>query len=240
MRIKFYFIFSFLFLLIFSACSKGDVVKEPQFGMVTIKNLAPGNISAVQGENQTIPLNGFSFNVLAGKSRFRFYESNALLLDTTLLIEPYLPNPYVLFRPALNFGLKIYDPGFHGLDKELLPDSGVVKMSFANFSSSLPGKVNIYLTAMNYTSNVPKEIQVGEFLNVNSSFSAFSKVTLAINQASQPQDIFSVLVKDPVDGKLLATTSFTLPTNVDTRLLQNSIYLLYLNPGNAVATLMSR
>lgn len=239
MRINFYLILIPLLFSVLCSCTKGDLVKDPQFGTVSISNFALGNINVIQGKDQSFPADGTKKGVIAGQSQFRFYESDKLLLDTALSVEPFVEHAYIMFRPTTNTDLKIYDSSLNGLNKEPLPDSGAVKISLANFSATLPNKVNIYLTTTTYILNNPQEIRVAEFINVDRSFSGFKKIVLGKDLSSLPQKTFSMSVKDPVDNKLLETLTIILPGS-STGALLKSVYLLYIDANSSPTILMSK
>lgn len=217
-------------------------MQEPHFGAVSVKNLTSEKINVLQDDKSWELSSGtdFNLNLISGKQRFRFYVADTLQKDTILTVEPFLSHAYVLFKPSARFSLNIYDTSLNGLSTTTLPDSGKVKLSFGNFSSSLPGKVNIYLTTKTSVGNVQKDIQVGEFLDVKSAFSDFKTIILGTGPSSRPQTLYTVTVKDPIDNHIVATSIINFPNIQATGALVNSVFLLYLNANNDATILMSK
>jgi len=242
MRINFYPILISVVFFCFSSCSKGDIVQEPHFGAVSVKNLTSEKINVLQGDKTSVLASGevFNLNLVSGQQRFRFYVADTLQKDTALAVEPFVSQDYVLFKPGTSSSLKIYDTSLHGLATTALPDSGKVKISFGNFSTSLPGRVNIFLTTKTYAGNVQRDVQVGEFLDVKNTFSEFKIVPLGTGSSSRPQTLYSVTVMDPTDNHILATSTINFPNIQATGALVNSVFLLYLNANNDVNILMSK
>jgi hypothetical protein len=241
MRIILYLTLAVLIFFSVFSCSKGSIVKDPQFGSMSLTNLTTGSLTAVEGEDNKVAVIGkINLNLVSGKKRFRFYQNDTLMLDTNLSVEPYITHSYVAFRPYENIDLKVMDATLNGLDKEAMPDSGTVKISFANFSESLPNKVDIYLTTNTYTPNSLKEIQVGEFLNVSQSFSVFRNVALGKNVSGQPVSVFTVTIKDPISHSSLITNNLTLPITTTIDQQAAAVYILYLDAAGKAAILISK
>jgi hypothetical protein len=242
MRIYFYLILIGVVLYSFSSCSKGEIVQEPRFGTVSVNNVTTESLYVVQdGQTATLaPGADFNFRLVSGQKRFRFYVGDTLQKDTMLTVEPFVSHAYVLFKPSAQFGLKILDTSLNGLDTTTLPDSGKVKLSFGNFSSSAPSKVDIYLTTKTYIANVQRDIQVGEFLEVKNAFSDFKTITLGTGSSSRPQTLYSVTVKDPIDHHIVATSTINFPNIQTTGALVHRVFLLYLDANNDVNILMSK
>ena len=242
MRIIFYLISVSIIFLFFSSCSKGDIVKEPQFGSVLLKNMTIDNINVLQDEKTFTLTSGenLNFNTVSGRRRFQFYVADTLQADTVLAINAFAKHDYVLFRANSKSALHIYDTSLNGLATTAFPDSGTIKISFANLSSSLPDKVNVYVTTKTFIGNVQKEIQVGEFLLINSIFSGFKTITLGTGVSLRPQTQYTLTVKDPVDNHVLASSVITFPSNPTNGALVNTVYLLYLDGNNNVNILMSK
>lgn len=198
-----------------------------------------GTTNIIHAENQVVST-GSSVNLISGQNRFRFYSLDTLLLDTMLNVEPFIQNSYYMFRPTLDIPIKIVDYHLNGLDTEVPPDSGVVKISLAQFSKTFPGKVNIYVTTETYNINSLQQIQVGQFENVSANFSVYQKITLGKSQLSKQINAFGLIIKDPADQKVLATSSFTLPNVALTGKLLSSVYLLYLDANGKATILMSK
>lgn len=229
MRIIFYLASSVLILFSLSSCSKGEIIKDPQFGSISITDRTTADIHVIQGNDSKFPLSGkngsadANVNLVSGKNRFRFYEADLLLLDTSLFVEAFASHPYFMFRPNLNSALKIVDHQLNNFDKEQQPEAGFIKISLANFSKSLPDKVNIYVYTTTYIPYAFQQIQIGAFLNTSGSFSAFKKLILGKDQLSKSVDGFTLTIKDPANNTVLATSAFTLPVAA------NGVYLLYLS-----------
>lgn len=238
MRIIIYLISIFLILFGVSSCSKGELISDPLFGYLSFSNFA-GSISVIEGADKKLGPDAKNVSMVSGENRFRFYNADELQLDTLLKINPLTNNQYFIFKPNSNSSFRVLDLSFNGFDKQVLPDSGMVKISVANFSAILPDKVNIYLTTTTYSSNVLEQIQVGEFLNTNGSFSAFQTIRFGKNQLSRPQNLFVLTIKDPKDNKLLNTIPLTLPA-IPTGKLVSSVYVLYINADNNATILMSK
>lgn len=239
MRLLFYFITVLLFFSVTSSCTKGEPVKDPGFGTFSIQDFTLGSTRITDTQEQVIAA-GTNISLVSGKKKFRFYSADTLLLDTGLTITPFVQNYYYMFRPTLNRPLKIVDSHFNDFDKEISPDSGSVKISFAQFSGTFPGKVNIYLTTETYINNALQQIQVGEFENVSDLFSAYHHVVTGKNQSSRQINNFSLVIKDPVTGRVLLTSPLVLPAIASTGKLISSIYLIYLDANSKVTILMSK
>ncbi|CAM4018754.1 hypothetical protein SAMN06265348_101222 [Pedobacter westerhofensis] len=226
----------------FFSCSKGEANQDPEFGRLSIKDLTAGAVRVVEGENNKFPTstdgNTFS-NILSGKNRFRFYQADDLLLDTSLSVQPYVKNTFVMFKSGNNTDLKIFGSDFKGLDHETLPDPGIVKFSLANFSSTLPNKVNIYINTATYTPNTDKPIQVAQFLNVSTSFSDFQNIKLGITSDNGLVSQFTFIITDPINQTVLASLPVALPKDLDNHLI-NTVFLFYVDSGGAVTILMSK
>jgi hypothetical protein len=204
---------------------------------------APEKIDITDGQDHKITDINLAKNLPSGNNRFRFYTGETLLRDTLLSVEPYKTHVYTLFKPNANAQLKIFDSRLNGLDKELLPDSGFVKFSLANFSKSLPGKVNISISTQTYTPFSDKPIQVGEFLNVSNSFSGFHTVMVGVNQSSNAVNTFTLTIKNPDNNLVLATIPLVLPVSATAGSigkLTGSIYIIYLNDSSNATILMSK
>lgn len=240
MRIIFYFILSVLILFCFLSCSKGEPVKDLLFGKLAILDFTPGGITIVEGGANKLPPPVNNVSLVSGGNRFRFYAQNNLLLDTSLMVEAYKKHTYFMFKPNVNTPFRVFDESLNGFDKETLPDASSVKISFANFSGTLPDLVNIYVRTNTYKIPVSQQIQIGEFLNVSTSFSGFKKLTLGLNSSSLPENAIILVVKDPVSQQVLKTINFTLPKVINSDQLVDYVYLLYVNDQNGVTTLMSK
>lgn len=243
MRIIFYLISFILLSSCFSSCSKGSLVKDPQFGKISFVSSSPGQIDSIAGDNNKFKVNAGAVSIVSGKSRFRFYLGKALLHDTLLSVEPFTTHIYTLFKPYSDSDLKIFDSSLNGLNKEIIPDSGLVKFSIANLSATLPAKVNVYISTTTYTPFSEKPIQVGEFLNVSSSFSEFHTIMVGVNQSSKAINKFTLTIKDAGNNSLLATAPLVLPVSATAGSIGNltaAIYLLYLGNSGTVNILMSK
>lgn len=243
MRITYYLILFSLIFIYFSSCSKGDVIRDPQFGRISFVSPTPGQIDSIAGDRDKFTVNAGAVSIISGKSRFRFYSEKVLLQDTLLSVEPFTTRTYTLFKPYTDSNLKIFDSSLNGLNKEVLPDSGFVKFSIANLSESLPGKVNVYISTTTYTPSSEKPIQVGELLNVSSSFSKFQTIMVGINQSSRVINKFTLTIKDAGNNSLLATIPLVLPVSTTAGTigqLTAGIYLLYLGNSGTVNILMSK
>lgn len=244
MRKIFYLISLFIFSFLFS-CSKGGPVQDPQFGNVLLLNSLSENIGIIQGDYTKLVTSGDSLvlNIPSGKSRFKFYLKDTLSLDTLLSVEPYVNNKRTLFKPSVNTDLRIIDNSLNGFNREVAPDSGFLKISLANFSKSLPDKINIDISTTTYTPFSLKPIQVAENINVSSSFSVFKTIKFGINQVSVPVTLFTLTVKDPSSNLILASIPLIIPlgqsSGTTTRLV-GSIFLLYINEDNVTSILMSK
>jgi len=240
MRIILYSILSILVISSLLSCSKGSVFNDPKFGSILLTKISSSNFTIIQGENNQLSVGNNVINMISGNNRFRFYESDMLLLDTLLSVEPFVIHPYILFRPNQNKRLRIFDSSLNGLDKEGLPDSGNIKISLANFSSSLPDKVNVYLTTTTYTPTGLREVQVAEFLGVSGTFSVFQNIITGKNELLMPIDIFNLTIKDPADQKVLGTAVLSLADINSAGVLKRSVYLIYLNSESSANILMSK
>ncbi|KIO77134.1 hypothetical protein TH53_10845 [Pedobacter lusitanus] len=244
MRIIFYLILFTSIIFSLSSCSKGEVIKDPRFGSVSITDRTNANISVIQGDNYKFPLSGKgsdadqNISLVSGQNRFRFYEEDVLLLDTSISVEAFVLHPYFMFMSNANSVLRIVDAKLNNFDKEEKPDAGFIKISLANFSKFLPDKINVYVSTTTYIPYLNQPIQIGEFLNASGSFSGFKRLLLGKDQASRPVKDFLLTIKDRADQTVLATSTFTLP--VETK----NVYLLYLSGDNLsslkVTTLMSK
>lgn len=225
------------------SCSKGTIVKDPQFGQVSFLSTSAEKIDIVKDGSTKIDADGTALRIVSGNNRFRFFLKDQLLLDTSLSVEPYSLHAYTLFKPNESSTLKVYDATLNGLKTEVLPDSGFVKFSIANFSGSLPGKLNIYISTTTYTPNSDKPIEVGHFLNVNHSFPEFHKILLGINQSSQTTNTFTLTIKDTDNKGVLAIIPLVLPVGSTAGIvgkLTGSVYLLYIDDKNTASILMSK
>ncbi|MGY0041586.1 hypothetical protein [Pedobacter sp. NJ-S-72] len=243
MRISFYLIFSALIICSASSCSKGDLVNEPLFGKFSINNfITPErNVTIVEGEVNQLPVPAKNISLISGENRFRFYDKEILLLDTSLKVEPFKEHVYFMFKPNERSTFKIFDTKLNGFDLEELPQASTIKISLAaNFSKGLPDKVNIYLITTTYKAPAPQEIQVGEFLNVSGSFSGFKKVIPGKDNLLHPVNSFTLVIKDIANQNVLAKIPFTLPLKPNLEELANSVYLLYADDKGGITTLMSK
>lgn len=240
MRIIIYLISISLALLNICSCSKGDPVSDPGFGNLSIANFASGETRIIQGTDHEFIANGKNFSLLSGKNRFRFYNADLLLLDTLLSVDAFEAHAYFMFRPAISSPLKIVDSRLNDFDKELKPDSGSVKISLANFSKSLPDRVNIYVLTSTYIPYALQPVQVGAWQNVSRSFSGFQKIKTGRDQSSRPVKEFTLVVKDPDDRAVLSTATFTLPLIPEPGKQASSVYLIYINGDGQVIPLMSK
>ena len=225
------------------SCSKENPVTEPLYGLVYLTGTTEGTIDVIAGDNKKYNwAAAHPVSLIAGKNRFRFYDVATLLLDTMLMVEPVSKNYYVLFRPNRNSILRVYDNKLNGFDKELKPDSGLVKFSLANFSETLPSNVNIYITTSMVLNSRNTEVQVGEFLDVSGTFSAYHKIALGADLNGGIISKFTLTVKDPNTQAVLVNTSIDLPKvlEVGANRLAGSVYLLYLKADNTPAILMSK
>lgn len=243
-KIQIHFI-GIVILLFTISCSKGDLVKDPVYGLIAISTIGTEKIIVVQGDDHVVIVNATTAtSVLTGKNRFRFYIAERLLLDTSLFIEPIKRNVFVLFKPDESFDLKVFDPTLNGLDKEVVPDSGLIKFSIVNLSKSLPDKVNISINTTTSVLGAPYVIRVGEFLNVSRSFSAYQSLVLGKKeQLSFSESKFTLLIKDAADQTLLSTAALELPlgnSGSAVGKLTSSTYILYLYDNNVVSILMSK
>lgn len=217
-------------------------MEEPKFGTISLKNRTTENVTVLQDEKKATLTSDedFNFSVASGQRRFRFYLADILQKDTILTVEPFASHNYVLFKPNTRVDLQIYDSSLNGFSTLALPDSGKVKLSFANFSSSLPGKVNVYLTTKTYIGNVQKDIQIGEFLQVQNTFSEFKTILIGTGAGSKPQTLYSITIKDPVDHNIIGVATISFPNSAVTGALLSSVYLLYLDANNNINILMSK
>lgn len=232
-----------LFAFFLLSCSKETPVTEPLYGLVYLTGTTEGTIDVITGDNKKYDWAAVHpVSLIAGKNRFRFYDAATLLLDTMLMVEPVNKHYYVLFRPNRNSILRVYDNKLNGLDKEIKPDSGSVKFSLANFSETLPSKVNIYITTTMVLNSRDTEVQVGEFLAVSGSFSAYHKIALGSDINGVMISKFTFTVKDPNTQAVLIKTSIDLPKvlEVGANRLAGNVYLLYLKADNTPAILMSK
>lgn len=232
-----------LFTFFLLSCAKETPVTEPLYGLVYLTNTTGSKIDVITGDNKSFDWNALHPTSLpAGKNRFRFYDTGALLLDTTLVVEPVNKHYYVLFKPNRNSIFRIYDNQLNGFDKEIKPDSGSVKFSLANFSENFPSKVNIYITTSMVLNSSDTEVQVGEFLDVSGSFSAYHKIALGTSPGGGVISKFTFTVKDPNTQAVLTKTSIDLPKvlEVGANRLAGNVYLLYLKADNTPDILMSK
>lgn len=243
MRIIFYLIAASLIFTCFSSCSKGDIVKNPQFGNISIVTSSLETFDIVQGDHNKFIVNAKAVSMVSGKNRFRFYLKDILVKDTLLSVSPFKTQTYTLFKPDEDSNVRIFDSSFNGLDKEVLPDSGFVKFSLVNFSKSLPDKVDVYISTTTYIPFSEKPIQVGEFLNITRSFSEFHTLMVGVNQSSQAMNKFTLTIKNSGSNLTLATIPLVLPISAtagNLGKLTGSIYFLYLGNNNTVDILMSK
>jgi len=244
MRIIFYLILVFMFFT-FSSCSKGDPVQEPLLGNIYMQNFLPEDIGITGAENvRSVKSKDFlQFILPSGKNRFRFYLNDTLSLDTLLQVNAYEESHYTLFRKSPLADLTVLDASFNGLDKELIPDSGFIKLCIANFSSSLPNNINLDIYTNTYTPVSLKPIQVAENVKISSSFSDFETVRVGISQASNPVNLYTLVAKDPSTNSILASIPFTIPfgTSAGTiNKLDGSVFLLFINENNTPTILMRK
>ncbi|SDZ83208.1 hypothetical protein [Pedobacter hartonius] len=246
MRKFFYLISLFIFSILFS-CSKGEPVQDPQFGDVSLVNSSSENIFIIQGDHTKLVNRGdnFALSIPSGKSRFKFYLKDTLTLDTVLPVKPYTGNIYTLFKPSANTDLRIIDDSLNGLNKEVIPDSGFLKISLANFSKSLPDKINIDIATTTYIPFSYRAIQVAENISVSSSFSPFKTIIIGVNQSTSLKvvNVFTLTVKDPINNSVLATIPLTIPSNISSATagkLIGSVFLIYINENGTASILMSK
>ncbi|MET4139964.1 hypothetical protein [Pedobacter sp. UYP1] len=240
MRIIFYFIFSVLTLFSFLSCSKGEPVKDLLFGKLALVDFTPGGITIIAGANTKFSGQVYNESFVSGGNRFRFYDKDILLLDTSLMVEAYKKHIYFMFKPGADKTLRIFDETLNGFDKETLPDTGSVKISIANFFTALPNKVNVYLTTNTYQPPILQPIQVAEFPGVTQSFSGFKVIIPGKDQLLQQVEAFTLVIKDVASQNVLKTIPFTLPRKVNSKELASDVYLLYVNDQGGVTTLMSK
>jgi hypothetical protein len=238
MRITFYLIFSTIILLCFLSCSKGYPVQAPEFGKVTFKNFTAGKIVITEGASNL--LTEEKVDLVSGKHRFRFYDKEVLLSDTSLNVEAFKFRTFFMFRPAESFAFKVFDTKLNGFEDEVSPPNGFLKISLANFSTSLPDKVNIYLTTTTYKAPLMQPIQIGEFLNVSSSFSGFKQVVLGMDNLLHPVKDFTLIIKDTANQQVLETRTFSLPLKPALFELEGNVFLLYADDHKGVPILMSK
>lgn len=222
------------------SCSKGSPVQDPAFGSLTFSYLTSENITVKANDDQKILPKGTAIQSIAGKNRFRFYKDDVLLKDTLLSVEPFVNHDYFVFKPGQQDRLQVVDKALNGLKDELPPDSGTVKISFANLNYALPDKINIVVTTTTYVNNIEREIQVGEFLNVERSFSPFRVLAIGKGRGAGSFDTFRLSISDPSGPKILGTGTFILPLQSPNGTLINNILLVYLAAGNSANMLMSR
>jgi hypothetical protein len=240
MRIIVYSILSILVISSILSCSKGSVFNEPKFGSILLTKISASNFTIIQGENNQLSVGNDVINMISGNNRFRFYENDMLLLDTLLSVEPFNIHPYVLFKPNENARLRIFDSSLNGLYKEALPDYGNIKISLANFSNTLPDKVNVYMTTTTFTAGGLREIQVGEFLGVSGAFSVFQSIITGKNELLTPISVFNLTIKDSADQKILGTAVLNLADINSAGVFKRSVYLIYLSSENNANVLMSK
>ena len=245
MRKILYLILLFVSTNFLLSCSKGGPVQDPQFGDILLSNSLSEDLSVVKGEDNKLLKSKESIQLKTPsvKTRFRFYAASSLLLDTLLSVQAYEVSSYTLFKPTINANLQIIDSEFNGLNNEISPDKGFVKLSIANFSKSLPGKVNIEVFTTTYTPFSLKTIQVGQMSNVSSSFSSFQSLLVGVDQSSKPINVFTLTVKDPISDSILTTIPLTLPYGINAdnnNQLAASVYLVYLNEQSVPSILMSK
>lgn len=237
-------IFLYLILLVIScftfSCAKGDLINDPQFGRISITDFTDKRVTVFQGEMQPFEATGTEYNLPSGKNRFRFYQNDILLLDTLLSVEPYHAHAFTMLKTDEESALRIFDPALNGFDNQILPDSGILKFSLANFSGKLPSKVNVYI---NTTTGSSKVIQAGQFMNVSTSFSPFQDVKLGFNQLSNPVNQFSMIIKNPLNQEILATMPLTLPTGNSSgqaNALSATVFIIYISPANTATIFMQK
>lgn len=231
-----------MLLLLLSACSKGSIVDEPVFGFISINKLAATEIKVIKGDTTVFSANGVVFNALAGPNRFRFYEGEVLSLDTMLVATPNYNHPYVLFKPNGNTPIRIYDSKFNGFDKEVLPDTGFIKISIANFSEQFPAKVNVYITTNTIIDGRQQEIQTAEFLNVSGSFPPVTLAKLGSTTSGIFEHKLTLILKDPEMNTVLMTKDLILPTGAGkgSKNLPYTVYLVYIDGKDAVQIMMNK
>lgn len=227
-----------MFALIISSCTKGDIVNAPQFGRILVNKFSPEEIEIVKGDGEALKF-GFVSNSISGSNRFRIYQTGSLLLDTQIYVKPYLTNNYIMFKPNQSSHPRILDTDYHGFSKEEYPDSGYIKLSLANFSTSLPNKVSISVSTTTYTPFTDKPIQVGEYLNISDAFSDFHRVACGTTSSSSRQNQFTLTVKDISGQLVLATFPLTIVNEVTPGKVNNTVYLVYLD-NNGATILMSK
>ncbi|MBB5634786.1 hypothetical protein HDE68_000671 [Pedobacter cryoconitis] len=228
MRITFYFILFMLIITGVSSCSKGDLIKDPAFGSISISDFTSKKVTVIEGENNQLPVLGETVSLLSGNNRFRFYDDKTLLLDTSLKIEPFKKHKYFILRPNNQSVLRVFDDSLNGFNQETFPTAGSVKISLANFSKSLPDKVNVYITTTTYRAPATEEIKVGEILKVSGSFSGFKTMLTGKDQFLKPIKEFTLTIKDSNDQAVLFTVPLVLPVETAT------VYLLYLEDKTGV------
>lgn len=238
MRIIFYLISFIIISTCIFSCAKESLVNDPQFGNVSFVNAATETID-IKRDTSKFKADGIKVSLPSGKNQFRFYAGDQLLKDTLLSVEPYTTHVYTLFKPDRSSALQIFDSGLNGFNKEILPDSGLVKFSIANFSASFPNKVNVYISTKTYTPNSDKTIQVGDFLNVSRSFSEFHTVMTGVNSSSNVVNAFTLIIKSTDNNTVLATIPLVLSTATGGK-LSASVYLLYIRDMSSASILMSK
>ncbi|QNK61314.1 hypothetical protein H7F33_12130 [Pedobacter sp. PAMC26386] len=233
MRITFYFILSMLAMLGVSSCTKGDLVKDPAFGSLSISDFTSKKITVVEGANNKLLVTGEYISLPEGNNRFRFYDKNTLLLDTLLKIVPFQKHEYFMLRPNNQLNFQVFDDSLNGFDKETFSAAGSIKISLANFSKLLPDKVNVYITTTTYKGSGSEEIKVGEILKVSGSFSGFKILLIGKDQFLKPIKEFTLHIKDSNDQVILFTFPLVLPVE------KASVYLIYLEDKTIAVTVPS-
>jgi hypothetical protein len=242
MRITLYPIFCAVCILFYS-CDKTEQITDPAFGSINFSSVAPQAIRIVPVNSSVIKNTAGGYSVVSGKTAFRFYIGDLLLLDTALSAEAFQTHNYVLIKPDDKSSLIIADAVTTGLENEKAPDAGSVKFSFVNFSTKLPSKVDVTIVTDTYVANVARPIQIGSFDNVTSSFSAYQALRLGINQIGRFTNTLSVIVKDPATQTILSTATLTLPlvlTGIDADKLESTVYVISLQDNPAVSILLSK
>lgn len=240
MRIKFYLLKFILLSTTLLSCSKGEFIKDPRFGSISFTNQSLQQINVIEGDEYKIPTDAAPVSLLAGEHRFRFYDNTELVLDTPLMVDAFSNKNFYVVKTDKNAALKVFDSGFKDFSSISSPDSGMMKVSFANFSSLLPKRVNVYITTSHYQNNTPAEIQVGEFLDVNAEFSDFKVVPIGRGIGATQQNIYTIAVRSPQTNELLATSTVNFPRLPGVLALQYNVYMIYLNGENNAQILMSK
>lgn len=242
MKITFYQIIFLILSSFLLSCNKGVPISDPQFGQLAIANQAGNALRVIQGESLNVAFdnNGNTLvSVPAQRSRYRIYLGEILSKDTTLFINPYVTNRFATYISGNDQKVDIVNDEFHGLKKELIPDSGQVKVSIANHNTTLPDQINIDILTTTDVANNASTILAGQINGITRSFSPYKGLMIGRTSIGKNVTSYTLNIKDPADGRLLKSVPLTMPVTIDNN-IAGKIFLIYLDGSMNATVLLSK